>query len=49
MKLSTEYLPNNRSDDEELNILRRISDSLQSAETEFVCRISDVAFAIAAT
>lgn len=49
MKLSIEYLPNNRSDDEGLNILRQISDSLQSAETEFVCRISDAAFAIAAT
>lgn len=49
MKLSIEYLPNNRSDDEGLNILRQISDSLQSAETEFVCRISDAAFVIAAT
>ncbi|WP_302959647.1 phosphoribosyltransferase [Alistipes finegoldii] len=49
MKLSIEYLPNNRIDDEGLNILRQISDSIQSAETEFVCRISDAAFAIAAT
>lgn len=49
MKLNIEYLPNNRSDDEGLNILRQISDSLQSAETEFVCRISDATFAIAAT
>ena len=49
MKLSIEYLPINRRDDEGLNILRQISDSLHSVETEFVCRISDVAVAIAAT
>ena len=49
MKLSIEYLLNNRIDDEGLNILRQISDSIQSAETEFVCRISDAAFAIATT
>lgn len=49
MKLGIEYLPNNRIDDEGLNILRQISDSIQSAETEFVCRISDAAFAIAIT
>ena len=36
MKLNIEYLPNNRSDAEGLNILRQICDSLQSAESRML-------------
>lgn len=49
MKLNIEYLPGNRNDSEGMDIVRRISEFVQSAETEFVCRITDASFAIAAT
>lgn len=49
MKLNIEYLSGNRNDSEGMDIVRRISEFVQSAETEFVCRITDASFAIAAT
>lgn len=44
-----EYLPGNRNDSEGLDVVRRISEFVQSAETEFVCRIKDASFIVAAT
>ncbi|MFR4024813.1 MAG: hypothetical protein ACLTZY_02545 [Alistipes indistinctus] len=49
MKLSIEYLPNNRSDDEGLNILRQISDSLNPLKRSSYAESRISAFVIAAT
>lgn len=49
MKLKIEYLPSSHNDSEGLDVVRRISEFVQSAETEFVCRIKDASFIVAAT
>lgn len=47
--MKIEYLPSSRNDSEGLDVVRRISEFVQSAETEFVCRIKDASFIVAAT